>query len=273
MSLKERLRASPLLRASVVVHGAGAVALALSPQSALPIVATLAANHVVIGTAGMFPRCGWLGPNLTRLPDEAASRRLVALTFDDGPDPEVTPRVLALLAAAGQRATFFCIGEKALARPDLVREILAGGHGIENHSYGHPNGFALGGPRRMAEEIARAQDAFARSGAGRPSFFRAPAGIQNPFLHGVLADAQLRLVSWTRRGFDTVSRDAGRVSGRLIRNLRAGDILVLHDRFARGNRVVLDALPPVLAALKQRRLQSVPLHEAMLPGPPGCQLP
>ncbi len=121
----------------------------------------------------------------------------------------------------------------------------------------------------MADEIARAQDAFERSGAGRPSFFRAPAGIQNPFLESVLADARLRLVSWTRRGFDTVSRDAGRVSGRLIRNLRAGDILVLHDRFPRGSRVVLEALPPVLAALTERSLQSVPLHEGFPQGGTG----
>jgi peptidoglycan/xylan/chitin deacetylase (PgdA/CDA1 family) len=261
--LRRSVGASPLLQASVAAHGVGAAALLLVPHSGLPVLTALAANHVVIGTAGMFPRCGWLGPNLTRLPDSAEGSRTIALTFDDGPDPKVTPRVLDLLAQTGQKATFFCIGERARAHPDLIATIVARGHGVENHTYSHPNGFALRGPRRMADEVARAQDAIDRSGGGRPRFFRAPAGIQNPWLSSVLADANLSLVSWTRRGFDTVSRNGPRIAERLIGNgIQERDVLLLHDRLP----IVLEALPRVLDEIQRRGLKSVPLHRAM-PGP------
>jgi peptidoglycan/xylan/chitin deacetylase (PgdA/CDA1 family) len=255
-----RIASSPLLTASVVAHAAGAATIVLSPRSAAMVLAALVANHAVIGTAGLFPRSGWLGPNMTRLPAGRARANVLALTFDDGPDPALTPRVLDLLDQAGQKATFFCIGERAEAHPDLIAAMRARGHGIENHSHSHPNSFALGGPRRMAREVARAQEAIERCGGGRPSYFRAPAGIQNPFLHGVLANAHLSLVSWTRRGFDTVSRSGARVASRLIgAGLSAGDILLLHDR----SPVALEALPIVLDDMQRRGLRSEALHVAV----------
>jgi peptidoglycan/xylan/chitin deacetylase (PgdA/CDA1 family) len=265
-----RILSSPLWTASVAIHGAGA-ATALALPDTVPIVAAaIVANHAVISTAGLFPRSPLLGPNITRLPRDAGGGRALALTFDDGPDPDVTPRVLALLASAGASATFFCIGQRAEAHADLVAAIRAAGHGVENHSHSHPNGFALRGPRGMAREVARAQEAIVRSGAPRPRFFRAPAGIQNPFLHGVLSRADLSLVSWTRRGFDTISRDGRRVAARLIGSgLRAGDILLLHDRTTassrRGRPVLFDALSRVLDEMARRGLQSTPIHRALPP--------
>jgi peptidoglycan/xylan/chitin deacetylase (PgdA/CDA1 family) len=253
--LATSLRASPFLASSAAAHAVGAVTALVAPQSAPYVLSALVANHLVIGTAGMFPRCGWLGPNMRRLPGDAGPDA-IALTFDDGPDPEVTTRVLDLLDRAGHRATFFCIGKRAEAHPELIADIRRRGHGIQNHSYSHPNGFALHGPRQMTWEVERAQDAIEQSGGGRPRYFRAPAGIQNPWLASVLIDANVSLVSWTRRGFDTVSRDASRISSRLIGGgLRAGDILLLHDRMP----IVLDALPRVLDEMKRRGLRSIAL--------------
>ena len=100
----------------------------------------------------------------------------------------------------------------------------------------------------------------------RPRFFRPPAGIRNPWLDPVLARLGLRLVTWTRRGFDTVSRDGRKVATRLVKDLRPGDILLLHDRGLRdasGRPVVMAALPAVLDALATRGLRSVPLDEAL----------
>jgi peptidoglycan/xylan/chitin deacetylase (PgdA/CDA1 family) len=116
----------------------------------------------------------------------------------------------------------------------------------------------------MAEEVARAQAAIAAAGGGRPAYFRAPAGIQNPWLNFVLSRAGLSLVSWTRRGFDTVSADPIQVATRLIGpGLRAGDILLLHDRISGAGSVtravVLEALPRVLDAMAGRGLRSEPL--------------
>ena len=268
---RHRPRASPLVSATVLAHGVGAATILASPSLSAFVIGGLIVNHGVIGAAGLFPRCGWLGPNITRLPDGVARDRVIALTFDDGPDPEITPRVLDLLAQAGQRATFFCIGEKAEAHPALVTEIRRRGHGIENHTHRHPNLFALRGGRAMAREVLRAQNAIEHSGGARPAFFRAPAGIQNPFLPGVLADAGLCLVSWTRRGFDTVTRDGTRVAARLIgRGLTGGEILLLHDgapaaRLRQQQAVVLESLPRVLDAMSRAGLRSAALHDVLSP--------
>lgn len=240
---------------SVAVHGVGAVVALASAPSRPFVLGAIVANHVFISTAGMFPRSALLGPNIRRLP--ASATGVVALTFDDGPDPWVTPKVLAQLARAGQRATFFCVGRRAEAHPELVKAILAGGHSVENHTHSHPNGFALSGPQRMAREVTRAQSALTRLTGRTPIYFRAPAGIQNPFLTSVLTRTNLSLVSWTRRGFDTVTDDPARVAARVIgRGLKQGDILLLHDRVT----VTLEALPRVLDEMARRGLRSEPLH-------------
>ena len=268
-----RWRPSPFLVASAGLHAVALAGLAASPRSWELVLTALVANHLAIGTVGLLPRCAWLGPNITRLP-AGSGAGLVALTFDDGPDPEVTPAVLGLLEEAGAKATFFCGGQKAEAHPEVMAAIRVRGHGVGNHSYSHPNGFALRGPGGLSREIRRAQDAIERSGGGRPRLFRAPAGIQNPWLAPALASAGLRLVSWTRRGYDTVSRDAARVAERLGRGLGAGDILLMHDgssaRGPSGRPVVLDALPRVLEEMGRRGLRSEALHTVLeQPGSEG----
>jgi peptidoglycan/xylan/chitin deacetylase (PgdA/CDA1 family) len=253
-------RLSPFLRASVGLHAAGAAALVLAPERWPLIVGGLLLDHAVIGAGVVWPRSTFLGPNLTRLP--AASGE-VALTFDDGPHPEVTPAVLDLLDRRGARATFFCIGRKVAAHPDLAAEIHRRGHRIENHTYSHPNAFGLYGSLAMEREIRAAQDAIAAATGRAPRLFRAPVGIRNPWLDRVLARNGLRLVSWTRRGLDTVGTDVARISRRLLAGLAAGDILLLHDgssaRDGAGRAVALDALDVVLDGLAAAGLRSVTL--------------
>jgi peptidoglycan/xylan/chitin deacetylase (PgdA/CDA1 family) len=229
--------------------------------------AAVAANHVALTGAGLWPRSSLLGPNWTRLPD--ASGAAVAITIDDGPDPDVTPRVLELLEKSGARATFFCVGERVLRHADLAREIVARGHGIENHSQRHRHNFSLLGYSGMHAEIAHAQDSIERVTGTRPRFFRAPAGLRNPFLDPVLTHLGLELASWTRRGFDTVNGDPQAVYRRLAGPLRAGDILLLHDgnaaRGRNGAPVVLDVLPRLLDAVREHALEPMTLRAA-LPG-------
>jgi peptidoglycan/xylan/chitin deacetylase (PgdA/CDA1 family) len=260
-------RRSPFLVGTAAFHGVALATMLAFPRSWRLIVAGLVGNHVALSAAGMFPRCGWLGPNITRLPEAPALEGVVALTFDDGPDPDTTPAVLNLLDQAGARATFFCVGRRAEAHADIVAAIRARGHGVENHTDTHPNGFAFRGPAGLRREIQDGQAAIERAGGGRPTFFRAPAGIQNPWLSAVLAGAGLSLVSWTRRGYDTVTRDGARVAARLKRGLRERDILLLHDansaRDMRGRPVVLEALPRVLDAMARTGLRSEALHRVI----------
>ncbi|MCW7536445.1 polysaccharide deacetylase family protein [Aquabacterium sp. A7-Y] len=256
-----------LLKASLACHLLAA-ALPLAVPAAWPWAVTLlVVNHAVLTAAGLWPRSHWLGQNMTRLPAAAIARREIALTIDDGPDPEVTPAVLDLLDAAGARATFFCIADRAAAHPALLQEILRRGHSVQNHTQRHSHRFSLLGPRGFEREIRTSQASFTRLTGSAPTLFRAPAGFRNPFLAPVLHRHGLALVSWTRRGFDTRERDPARVLERLTDGLAAGDILLLHDghaaRSAAGRPVVLEVLPRLLQRCAAAGLRPVTLPEAL----------
>ena len=260
-----RLLPTRLLKASALAH-LGAAGLVAVPGLWPWALGAVVADHLLLAGCGLWPRSAWLGPNLTRLPPSAASRRHVAITIDDGPDPRVTPRVLAQLDEHGAKATFFCIGGRIVRHPDLAREIIRRGHAIENHSERHPGYFSLLGPRALAREVGAAQRSIAAVSGVTPRFFRAPAGLRNPCLEPVLAHFGLTLASWTRRGFDTARRDAAQVLGRLRRGLAAGDILLLHDgnaaRTSNGVPVILEVLPRLLDACAEAQLQPVTLGTA-----------
>jgi peptidoglycan/xylan/chitin deacetylase (PgdA/CDA1 family) len=150
---------------------------------------------------------------------------------------------------------------------DLAREIVNRGHSIENHSQRHLHRFSVLGPRGMAAEIAKAQDTIAAITGERPRFFRAPAGLRSPLLEPALARLDLRLASWTRRGFDTVNPDPQSVLEKLTRHLKGGDILLLHDghaaRTQSGNPVILEVLPRLLDAVAAAGLTPVTLRSAL----------
>jgi peptidoglycan/xylan/chitin deacetylase (PgdA/CDA1 family) len=262
-----RLRASPVLTVSAAVHLTAAAAVLAHARNWPWALGAVAANHAVLAAAGLWPRSRLLGPNWIRLPPDSGARGEVAITIDDGPDPVVTPRVLGQLAEHGARATFFCVGERVERHSELAREIVRQGHAIENHSQRHRHDFSLLGPGGMREEIARAQQGIARLTGVAPRFFRAPAGLRNPFLEPVLEGLGLRLASWTRRGFDTVNGNADLVYRRLAHSLRAGDILLLHDGNsaldAAGKPVIFDVLPRLLERLHAAGLSPVTLRSAL----------
>ncbi len=258
----------PFLRASMGLHAAAGVAL-LVPGAWPWALGAVVANHAAMTLAGLWPRSGLLGPNITRLPAASAARGEVALTIDDGPDPEVTPAVLDLLAAHGAQATFFCIADKARQHPTLTRRIVAAGHSVQNHSLRHRHNFSLLGPRGFRAEIDAAQQVLADVTGIRPHCFRAPAGLRNPLLDPVLHGLGLHLVSWSRRGYDTRQADPAVVLSRLQKGLSGGSILLLHDghaqRTASGRAVLLDVLPPLLQRLRSAGLQAVTLADALPP--------
>jgi peptidoglycan/xylan/chitin deacetylase (PgdA/CDA1 family) len=259
-------RRRPLVPASVALHVAAAATIAWRASDWPWAAGAVLADHALLAAVGLWPRSRGLGPNWTRLPESAGAAR-VAVTIDDGPDPEVTPRVLEVLARASARATFFCVGERVAAEPALSREIVTAGHRIENHSQRHLHRFSLLGPRAMRAEIERAQATITAVTGVTPRFFRAPAGLRNPFLDGILETLSLELVSWTRRGFDTVERDPGRVFARLTRGLAARDIVLLHDghaaRARAGEPVILAVLPRLLERLAAQGLTPVTLDAAL----------
>jgi len=256
-----------LIRASILLHVLAAIAVIAAPDQWRWAMGAVLANHALLTLLGLWPRSHWLGPNWTHLPATATARNEIALTIDDGPDPIVTPQVLDILDRHAAQATFFCIGEKAARYPNLCREIVRRGHAVENHSQHHRHYFSLMGYSGFMRELQTAQETLTTLTAQRPLFFRAPAGIRNPILDPVLARLGLRLASWSARGFDTRIGDPGRVRNRLLRGLRAGAILLLHDGNAAhtpdGVPVILEVLPTVLAAASAANLRFVTLRQAL----------
>lgn len=256
-----------LIRATLALHVLAPASLIAAPGQWRWALAAVFANHALLALFGLWPRSHALGPNWTRLPAAATARHEIALTIDDGPDPVVTPQVLDMLDRYAAQATFFCIGEKAARYPELCHEIVKRGHAVENHSQHHRHYFAMLGRAGLMRELQSAQDTLTAITGQRPLFFRAPAGLRNPFLDPVLSRLELRLTSWSARGFDTWSNDAERVKRRLLRALRSGAILLLHDGNAARTQddtpVILAVLPALLAAATAANLRFVTLRHAL----------
>jgi len=185
----------------------------------------------------------------------------VALTFDDGPSPEHTPRVLDALAAAEARATFFVIGKKLEGeRAKLARRMHEAGHAIGCHGFGHDRLFALRSARRVREDLkaalARIEDV-----TGAPTkLFRPPIGHTNPTIANVAEELELSVIGFSVRGYDGTARaEREKVKQRVIDGLADGAIVLLHDAAEREDftPVAPDILPDVLGAMRDKKLAGV----------------
>lgn len=259
-------RPKVLMSVTILIHLSAILIVVVSSKFWTWLLAIIFINHMILVFLGLTPRNRWLGNNLMYLPAAAIARNEVALTLDDGPDPEVTPLVLDILEQYQVKASFFCIGHQVARYPELCREIVQRGHDIENHSHRHWHTFSLLTPAGYLREIQAAQNTIKQITDSDPRFFRAPAGFRNVFLQMVLSSLQLQLVSWSVRGFDTYLNDATRVSARLINGLRPGAILLLHDgnaaRTHEQQPIVVEVLHAVLQAARDADLQFVTLRQA-----------
>ena len=200
-------------------------------------------SHLPFLWGTLWPQSRLFGPVLTRLPTD---ERRVWLTVDDGPSND-TSALLDLFDAHKAKATFFLVGERAAARPELVREIARRGHGIGNHSATHPSAsFWMLGPRRMRGEIERCQAILHNITGTAPRWFRAVVGMANPFVSAPLRDLGLARAAWNARGFDGVRHDVDSVVARIERDLAPGAIVLLHEGARHGRNVEM------IAALLQR---------------------
>ena len=189
--------------------------------AALPLVLFV----VVCLVAPFLPQWSFFLPVICRKKKGTSG---IALTFDDGPFPGSTPLLLELLAKYKLPATFFVIGKNAAAHPELIDAILAHGHTIGNHSYRHDNLLSLRSYRTIEQDIQETQDILGRAGIC-PLVFRPPIGITSPRLQPVLAHLGLQTITFSCRTFDRGNRDVRDLASRVLKQLRHGDILLLHD--------------------------------------------
>ena len=185
------------------------------------------------------------------------TRREVWLTIDDGPDPEDTPRILALLAAHGAHATFFVIGENAARHPELIRAITAAGHEVAHHTQTHPLAwFWCASPARVRRELDAGLAALAAAGV-RPLRFRPPAGIKNPWLAPALRARGLACIGWSARGLERWSNAPEPVATRVLRGVVPGAILLLHEGPRVPGPIRVQAIQLVLESLREQEFRCV----------------
>jgi peptidoglycan/xylan/chitin deacetylase (PgdA/CDA1 family) len=221
--------------------------------------AGLAAATIAYAGPSLAPVVPGLGGLLDLKLREEGSEA-VALTFDDGPHPQGTPAVLESLREAGAKATFFLAGEQVVQRPALAAEIVAAGHRVELHCYRHRNQLRLGA-RALLEDAERGRTAIEDAGGQAIADYRPPYGIFSAVGLKAIRGRGWRPVLWSRWGRDWTRRATPEsIARRVVTDVRAGDILLLHDAdyySAPGSWArTAAALPRILEELEARGLKS-----------------
>ena len=192
-----------------------------------------------------------------RFPGRERTESGLALTFDDGPDPDATPAVLDALDAVGAKATFFMVGEQAVEHRALAREVAERGHQVGLHGHEHVEHDELGG--RVKDDLARGLGTVEAATGHRPLLFRPPYGRFSEDSYVACRDLHLEPVYWSAWGGDWEAVPAERIADTAIRDLSAGTIVLLHDsaRYAyrQSAAPTAEALPTILAAAAERGLE------------------
>jgi len=192
------------------------------------MIVELGTGAVVLGGAvhGAFHRNSFLfGRPITRLRSAGLS---VALTFDDGPNPEATPLILDALEARGVRATFFILGRHAEQWPDLVKRVADAGHAIGNHGYFHRK-LHFKSPSYVRTDLTLGTQAIERASGYHPRFFRAPHGFRSPWVTSIARSLGQRTVGWSFGVWDSDRPGADVIVDRILSKTEPGSILLLHD--------------------------------------------
>jgi peptidoglycan-N-acetylglucosamine deacetylase len=187
-------------------------------------------SHMMLTLGTVVPNLPFFGPVITRFKCDPAKQNKLWLTIDDGPDPDTTPEILALLKKYHARATFFIIGSKAVRYPHLVDQIIAEGHTIGNHTQNHLQfRFWRLSSQAIAYEIDEFEQTTKTHNWPCPTLFRSPAGLKNPFVHPILNSRKLMMIGWSARAYDTQVKNINWIIKRLLSALRPGAILLVHE--------------------------------------------
>ena len=190
----------------------------------------------------------------------------VALTFDDGPDPDGTPPILDALDAAGVRATFFLVGEQLMRNHAVAREAAERGHELALHGFEHVDHDGLR-PQAARDDIARALGSFEAATGRRPRFFRPPYGRFSRASHEACLHLGMEPVYWSAWGLDWEPLPAARIAELAVRDLGEGAIVLLHDSARYGHRPdaapTAEAIPAIAAKAAEMGLRLAPVGDLL----------
>lgn len=236
------------------------IAAGLAFVSICLVVIPLAVFLLACIIAPFFPGLQFFMPVITH---GLKNTNAVALTFDDGPSPETTPPLLHLLKKLSVPAMHFVVGAKAASHPHLIKDILAQGHELGNHSMRHDSFLMLKSSANLAEEIAKCQGVLESFGI-LPLAFRPPVGIVNPRLRKQLLKLGMYCITFSRRGRDWGNRKVKGIAYRIVNRVRPGDIIMLHDCLPKGDASVeqwLGEVEETIAGIRAKGLRIVRLAE------------
>jgi len=164
----------------------------------------------------------------------------VLLTFDDGPQPEITSKIIDVLDAHAIHGIFFVIGEKVKKNPEIVKKIHLSGHYVGNHSFEHSNFFSMLSSENVQLEIEKCDQVLEQITGERPIFFRPPIGYTNPRIARVVKKMNKIVIGWQLRSYDSVLRNPMHLKNRLLRNVKSSDIILIHDNLSQSAEILED---------------------------------
>ena len=191
--------------------------------------------------------------------NKSTKKNQIALTFDDGPHAEFTPKVLDLLKQHKARATFFCVGVHIEKHPELFKRILAEGHSIGNHTFSHSKSFGFFGTEKVIDELNRTIALVKELTGKQMNFYRPAFGVTNPMIEKAVKHLNVTSIGWNVRSLDTTSRDEKVVLNRITSKISKGDIVLLHDTSQKS----INVLERLLLFLEEKNLKSVTVDELL----------
>jgi len=186
---------------------------------------TVAAGAIAAGYQSMAPTGQWYGRTFTGL---ARGTKQLALTYDDGPNDPHTLRLLETLARHNVLATFFLIGRYVRQRPDIVREIVAAGHVVGNHTFTHPL-LTFKGSAEIRKELTDCRSAIQDAIGEHSNLFRPPFGGRRPAVLRIVRELGLKPIMWNVTGYDWNAPPAAIIEKKCAKQIRGGDVILLHD--------------------------------------------
>ena len=198
--------------------------------------------------AVLIPQLNFFLESLHRIP---ASGNFVVLTFDDGPMPGHTEKVLAVLAEKKAKACFFLIGKNMEQHPELVKQIITEGHQVGHHSYSHVNTFPMWSTEKVKKDIAKAASILEDITGQQNLRFRIPFGLSNPNIAKAIRQCSFQSIGWSLRTYDTMSKSKEQLVQTVLSKVKAGDIILLHD----WGTYTVDALPEIIDGVRGKGLE------------------
>jgi peptidoglycan/xylan/chitin deacetylase (PgdA/CDA1 family) len=215
----------------------------------------LAIFYIYLLVAGSIKICS--GFYMDVLCKGITEEKIVALTFDDGPNEKHTHQILDILEKQQVQATFFVIGHKASDQQELLRCIVSNGHALGNHSFGHAFFFDLYRRKKMEQDLQKDNELIEKLTGKKTAFFRPPYGVTNPVLAKVVKKLGFKAVGWSIRSLDTVLKDEEKIVERITDRLHPGAIILMHD----NREMTVKVLEKVILAVKKEGYRFVRIED------------